>query len=47
MKNTLPEKISMDLLGSILNSMDGPPKVDEKQKQLIKSKYGKLTVFRD
>ena len=26
----------MDLLGSILNSMDGPPKVDEKQKQLLK-----------
>lgn len=29
----------MDLLGSILNSMDGPPKQDEKQKQLIKSRY--------
>lgn len=32
----------MDLLGSILNSMDGPPKVDEKQKQLIKSKFTSL-----
>lgn len=29
----------MDLLGSILNSMDKPPTASEKQKELYKSKY--------
>lgn len=33
----------MDFLGSILNSMDGPPKVDEKQKQMMKSKLSDLS----
>lgn len=28
----------MDLLGSILNSMDKPPALDEKQKKINKSK---------
>ena len=28
----------MDLLGSILNSMDKPPTVSDKQKQLLKRK---------
>lgn len=29
----------MDLLGSILSTMDKPPEADEKQKELIKSMY--------
>lgn len=29
----------MDLLGSILNSMDKPPEVDEKRKEQMKSAY--------
>lgn len=29
----------MDLLGSILSSMDTPPTANEKQKELMKSKY--------
>lgn len=32
----------MDLLGSILNSMDKPPEVDEKRKEQIKSKNSLL-----
>lgn len=32
----------MDLLGSIMNSMDKPPSLSEKEKQILKSKY-KLT----
>lgn len=29
----------MDLLGSILNSMDGPPAADEKRKEQMKSEF--------
>lgn len=29
----------MDLLGSIMNSMDKPPTLSEKEKMIIKSKY--------
>lgn len=29
----------MDLLGSILNSMDKPPEIDEKRKEQLKSMY--------
>lgn len=29
----------MDLLGSILSSMDKPPTANEKQKELMKSKF--------
>ena len=30
--------LTMDLLGSILNSMDKPPALDEKQKKINKSR---------
>lgn len=32
----------MDLLGSILNAMDKPPAINEKQKEVIKSESHKL-----
>lgn len=34
----------MDLLGSILSTMDKPPEVDEKQKELIKSTYDNQSI---
>lgn len=35
----------MDLLGSILNAMDKPPAVNEKQKEAIKSKLAMFYKF--
>lgn len=35
----------MDLLGSILDSMDGPPQIDEKQKEQKRSKLNFFFKF--
>lgn len=35
----------MDLLGSILNSMDKPPGANEKQKEMIKSECFRFYFF--
>lgn len=34
----------MDLLGSILNSMEKPPEIDEKRKEQLKSLYLKTNI---
>lgn len=36
---------NMDLLGSILNSMEKPPEIDDKRKEQIKSSYHLLLKY--